>query len=761
MISKQFERNHEERRFRVEYQRMRQIIRDELENCREELETYLRHIKAGEAHGEDMRSFVPWLKKWLTGSTDGQYNKDLLLARMKESPTPQLDARERLLALGILLGYRKHKERFDVLLTDYGFLPLQEDRLRDSILLAVVGCQVIDDESLALYEQAAEESKLEQLDELIAWMAGTDEAQLMHHIISILGRKPGRAQLLHYVVAANLSVEEGNQLLIRFGFSALDPDRLRDRPLIRELDHSPFTEFERCCEQIMLKAGKECGSESVIYIQSWLDNKQNQNLLWEICCWDNTRLSLRFKLLAFAVACRWGVTETQEKLAACHLESLYRSVEDIGILRGLSKNDHARFYGGDYADAESICKDIVRISNIIAGREPGFPTDDRIIRAKTTSSRGRGGRGITLWCLEEYLRSGEENGSKITRQYTREYLSELCPGFDSGNAGETLFSDDVFFARLEAQPELIAVTRSRTRRELIKLLRIYLQTLIFFDRVGDTGDIYAVNHHPVLANATAEHQEPDAFYHHCPINFTAFCYDLDDFLRRENPVTDRYLPGRSEIPYVDIKTPADLLSGVIRGENDITRTFLISIVCFLYSEFREMRRGLNRKNARMAAERILNGFQDERKKLVALTSLFASAGLPVPDIPKASMEREREGWLHAAIYKTDQAEFTDACLEYAAAYLQRAVPTITKLNEMLNKCGWYEGLSPESYGPEFNYDRLAYLLMTDEKRLEREAASGEVRWLQTRRSSWSSYLGELYSKAGVASLRGTAEPEQL
>lgn len=153
----------------------------------------------------------------------------------------------------------------------------------------------------------------------------------------------------------------------------------------------------------------------------------------------------------------------------------------------------------------------------------------------------------------------------------------------------------------------------------------------------------------------------------------------------------------------------------------------------------------------------MNGFQDKRKKLAVLNSLFEATGLPAPTVPSALTDLERDGWIHELIQNTRQAAFTDSCLKYAAAYLQRCMPTIAKLNEILNKCGWYEGLSPESYGPEFNYDRLAYLLMTDEERLKREEASGELRWLRTKSSVWSSYLGELYSKAGVASLRGTAE----
>lgn len=738
---------------------MKQTIQDELETCRGELEGYLKQIKAAERSGEDMRTFVPWLKKWMAGSTDGQRNEELLLEHIREIPASLLEPREKLLALGLLLGYRRRAERFDALLSDYGFPPLQAEKLRDAVLLAALGCPVTAEESLSLYGRAADESGLERLDELAAWMAGTDETELFFRVSLLLGRRPGREQLMRYIAAANLGVERGNRLLSRFGFSPLDPDRLRDRPLIRELDQRPYTEFERCCEQIMKRAGKECGSESVRQIRTWLEEKQNRELLWEDCRWDNTRLSLRFKLLAFAVVCRLGVAETQEMLASCHLESLYRSAEDIGILRGLSKNDHARLCGGEFADADGICGDIVRIGRIAIYREARFPTDEKIIRAKAQTGGSRGDRGVTLWCLEEYLRAGEESGSKITRQYTREFLSELCPGFDSGNTGETFPSDDAFFARLEAHPELIAATRGRTRRELIKLLRFYFQTLIFFDRVGDTGDISAVNHHPVFANAASNQAEAYAFYLHCPINFKAFCYDLDEFLRRENPRIDRFLPGRGEIPYIDVKTPADILSGAIRGENDLTRTFLISIVCFLYGELCEMRRGLNRKNARTVAERILNGFQDESRKTAAYTALFKSAGLPVPSVPAASTDQERDKWLHDGIHHTDQAEFTDACLAYAAAYLRRGMPTIAKLNEILNKCGWYEGLSPESYGPEFNYDRFAWLLMMDESRLEREATSGEIRWLRIRSSDWSSYLGELYSKAGVASLRGTAEPD--
>lgn len=740
----------------LEYQKMKQTIQDELEICRRELEVYLKQIKAAEISGEDMRTFVPWLKKWMTGSTEGRRNGELLLEHIREIPTTLLDTREKLLALGLLLGYRRRAERFDALLSDCGFPPLQAEKLRDAVLLAALGCPVTTEESLSLYGRAAEKSGLERLDELAVWMAGEDEAGLLLRTSLLLGRKPGREQLLRYIAASDLGVEKGNRLLGQSGFSLLDPDKLRDRSLIRELEHRPYTEFERCCEQIMKRAGKECGSESVVQIRTWLAEKQNRELLWEDCRWDNTRLSLRFKLLAFAVVCRWGVAETQEKLASCHLESLYRSAEDIGILRGLSKNDHARLCGGNFADADGICRDIIRICRIAANREAQFPSDEKIVRAKAQNGGNRGTRGITLWCLEEYLRAGEERGSKVTRQYTREFLSELCPSLDSGNTDEAFLSDDAFYARLEAHPELIAATRSRTRRELIKQLRFYFQTLIFFGRVGDTGDINAVNHHPVFANATVNQLEPYAFYLHCPINFTALCYDLDEFLRQENTRIDRYLPGRSEIPYVDVKTPADILSGAIRGENDITRTFLISIVCFLYGEINEMRRGLNRKNVRTVAERILNGFQDESRKTAAFTALFQSAGLPVPLIPAVSTEQERDKWLHDVIHNTDQTEFTEACLAYDAAYLRRGMPTIAKLNEILNKCGWYEGLSPESYGPEFNYDRFAYLLMTDECRLEREAASSEIRWMRIKSSGWSSYLGELYSKAGVASLRGTA-----
>ena len=735
----------------------KQALGRELEACRCELMAKLEQIKAAESSGNDMRTFVPWMKKWVASKSGELTNETLLLKELQKISTSRLGEREKLLSLGLLLGFRKQTARYNALLTQYGYPPLNPEEIPDAVLLAVLGCPEAEEEKLALYCRAAEQSGLTNLRQLSEWMAATDVGDFPHRVSVLLGKKPGRESLIGYAAAAGMEPQKADSLLTRYGLPNLDPDRLRDRRLIHRLQKKSFTEFERCCEQIMAKAGKECSSESISCIQTWLDNQQNQELLWEDFCWDNTRLSLRFKLLAFAVVCRWGVAETQEKLTSCHLESLYRSAEDIGILRGLSKNDYVRLHGGNFADAESICKDVVRISRIAADSGPQFPVDNNTIRAKTPASGSRGGRCITLWCLEEYLRTGEESGTKVTRQYTREFLANLSPGFNGGSPGESLPDDEVFFGYLEAQPELIAGTRSRTRRELIKLLRIYLQTLIFFDRVGDTGDIYSVNHHPIFANATSKQREPDAFYIHCPVNLTAFCYDLDDFLRRENPRTDRFLPGRSEIPYVDIKTPANLLSGVICGENDITRTFLICIVCFLYSEFNEMRRGLNKKNARTAAEHIMNGFQDKRKKLAVLNSLFEATGLPAPTVPSALTDLERDGWIHELIQNTRQAAFTDSCLKYAAAYLQRCMPTIAKLNEILNKCGWYEGLSPESYGPEFNYDRLAYLLMTDEERLKREAASGELRWLRTKSSVWSSYLGELYSKAGVASLRGTAE----
>ena len=734
----------------------KQTLARELEACRSALMAKLEQIKAAESSGSDMRTFVPWLKKWLADTSGERTNEATLLKQLQKISTARLGEREKLLTLGLLLGFRKQKARYDALLIQYGYSPLDPETLSDAVLLAALGCPEAEEEKLVFCCRAAEQSGLANLKQLTDWMAATDAVDFPARVSALLGAKPGREGLTGYAVAAGLDLQAANRLLAWYGLAALDPDRLRDRRQIHRLQKKPYTEFECCCEQIMAKAGKECGSDSVSCIQVWLDNQENQDLLWEDCRWDNTRLSLRFKLLAFAVVCRWGVAETQEKLASCHLESLYRSAEDIGILRGLSKNDHARLCGDNFADADGICRDIIRISRIAANREVQFPTDEKIVRAKAQNGGSRGTRGITLWCLEEYLSAGEESSSKVTRQYTREFLSELCPSLDSGKTNEAFLSDDAFYERLKAHPELIAATRSRTRRELIKQLRFYFQTLIFFGRVGDTGDINAVNHHPVFANVTVNQLEPYAFYLHCPINFTALCYDLDEFLRQENPRIDRYLHGRSEIPYVDVKTPADILSGAIRGENDITRTFLISIVCFLHGEINEMRRGLNRKNARTVAERILNGFQDKSRKMAAFTALFQSAGLPVPLSPAASTEQVSDKWLHDAVHNTDQTEFTDACLAYAAAYLRRGMPTIAKLNEILNKCGWYEGLSPESYVPEFNYDRLAYLLMTDECRLEREAASGEIRWMRIRSSGWSSYLGELYSKAGVASLRGTA-----
>ncbi len=738
-----------------DYQSLKKQLLQELAGCRAELGSVLERIKAEEAPGEDLRSFVPWLKKWLQQETEGQSNEALLLQQLREVGTAALDEREKLLALGQLLNYKKQPQRYDALLQHCGYAPLDPDRLRDAVLLCVLGCPETDEETLALYMQAAGICGRSSLRELSAWLAEKGSDGMPLHAAEILGRRPGRKQLLRYAAAASLGAEDSCRMLAYYGCPLPDPDRLSDLPVLRALNGKEASEFERFCELILLRAGKEARSDSLRQIHAWLDEEENRKLIWEDLCWDNTRVSLRFKLLAFAIAARLGVQETKKLLSEFHLESLYRSAEDLGVLRGLSRNDNARKNGmtDGFAEPEQVCADIARITRIAAEAErTSFPADAAIIRARAGSAE-RENRGITLWSMEEYLRHGEDHDARVTRQYTHEFLTAVCPDFD----GEGRYlSDEEFYAALASRSQLIAATRERTRRELLKQLCFYLRTLIYFDRASDTGDAGAASRHTIFANTSPGMAD----YSHCPVNITAFCRDLDDFLREEEARTRQRLPGRSEIPLINVKTPADLLSGAIRGENDITRSFLICILCYLHDQTEKMHLSLRRKDAPAAVLRIFADYENSEESAAALDALLEEAGLEPLSFPIAggTSPAQTEKQLRDALPAYAYERFTDAAVDYLEDYLRFGTLTVESINEILNRCGWYLGLSPERYGPEYNYDRLAYILVTDEAKLKREEAAGNARWLAGRTKSWSSYLGELYTKAGVASLQGTAEP---
>lgn len=362
------------------------------------------------------------------------------------------------------------------------------------------------------------------------------------------------------------------------------------------------SKFEKLVIAARNHASRECSSEGLNDIDLWL--KQNQdNVIGYLFDHENRRISERTKIIAYCVAAKLNVSDSNRLLRKYHREELYiRNLSDIAIMRTLELGRSA----GELCDLmvritpylESIPDNGFFIRNDANGK-PKFVCTVETMEAYLDHSR----IGIPVLQIdlddEAFKRLENDHGQRsygnsavdlfYEKKITREMTDELKAEFDLMLSE----NDDSFVQTIKDKIELFSVVRERTRREFVRSLCDFAKMVNDSD---NKDEIYAL-----YMNVDTE---PDPKKR--PISFKSLSFDVNEFYQghlfgieeenhsdtslRESDLPeskeDRIAWMKENTENEDIeqeaaqKKCAKLLQGLLQGKNDISRTLFLAILLY-------------------------------------------------------------------------------------------------------------------------------------------------------------------------------------
>ncbi len=367
------------------------------------------------------------------------------------------------------------------------------------------------------------------------------------------------------------------------------------------------SKFEKLAASATEFGLKKCGAEPPGDACEWLGQHPDEVIRY-LFEHENQRISQRTKIIAYCVAAKRKVRDTNSLLRKYHREELYvRNAGDIAIMRTLELGH----------SAEYLCDLSARITSVLENKaEDGFFTKadrkgkQRFVCSIETMEQylDHSRIGVPVWQIDP----DDENLSQLERdkvqsakgdrlsayekKVTREMTDELKAEFDLAIAK----SDDYFLRIVEGKRDMFSVVRDRTRREFVRSLYDYAKTI---SERGNMDEIYAL-----YMNVDTE-SDPRAR----PINFKNLSFDVNEFYQghlfgveerdystKSNP--DEYLPESKEerIAWLEENTEkedveqeaaqkkcAKLLQGLLQGKNDISRTLFLAVILYFISRMNE------------------------------------------------------------------------------------------------------------------------------------------------------------------------------
>jgi len=371
------------------------------------------------------------------------------------------------------------------------------------------------------------------------------------------------------------------------------------------------SKFEILTNNLFKFAQKQSGCRSNSDIVFWMQNNADE-CIYFLRKKQNQRISLRIKILAYAVATHMDPDLANDILASNGLETLYvRNIMDMAVMRVL-------YRGGT---ASELCSLAIRLNELVVGS--GDVYDHMIPGLDVAIGQ------FTCTHLDAYIQKSntDVDGATLTEQ-TQRWFSAVVD-----------VSDEDFLERLKTEGIIdhLCTIRDRTRREFSIGLRDYLSAVIDAPQEDEIDAIFmnscdakeASDFLTLPINLGSIISIANEFYCDTFLSEGSLIDDSEDDCNQEigdyEPIGGMqngeswYLENSTDYEtlydqQVDKakKRAAHLLQGFLHGTNDISRTFFISMMLFFNNRLPHHKRSnsfyFNRMLRRCGWPRL--GFED-------------------------------------------------------------------------------------------------------------------------------------------------------